>query len=53
MYALYAPLPPVPQFSEMEEMSVSSEEYYRAVGERDRFEIDIQEPERSGVEIEM
>lgn len=53
MYELYATLPATPPVSEMQEMEVSSEEYYRAVGERDRFEIDIQEPGGSCIEIEM
>tara|TARA_R110000824_G_scaffold164501_5_gene340796 strand:- start:1921 stop:2082 length:162 start_codon:yes stop_codon:yes gene_type:complete len=53
MYELYASLPVVPQFSEMEELLVSSEEFYREVGEQGRFEIDVHKPERACVEIEM
>lgn len=53
MYQLYATLPAAPPVSEMEEMLVSSEEYYREVGEQDRYEIDIQEPGGSCIEIEM
>lgn len=53
MYALYASLPPVPHFSEMAELLVSSEEFYREVGEQERFEIDTQNPESSCVELEM
>jgi hypothetical protein len=41
MYGVYATLPAPLHPSEMDEMLVSSEEYYREIGERDRQVIEI------------
>ena len=41
MYGIYATLPVAPHPSEMDEMLVSSEEFYQEIGERDRHVIEI------------
>ncbi len=53
MFRVYATLPVPSPISEMEELLVSSEEFYREVGEQERYEVDTQSPERACVEIDM